>query len=263
MKRFIHNVKQLIIWVSFTVQLHPLFDLGRLINMRQISKPRRDLFAPYKIVTSEEVFFTFCIIISVIQFSPGHSIFGGLNSNPFSCVLRSYLIPVSLPFWSQIIVSDCGADVFLSTVSNWFVVTINSDLVGEFAFPTLIVSYSECNYVSACCSVWSTRVYRWTSRPIAEVPFVTFNCAIEVPALRCSENHCQESYTWCPESPWAFVDWWVKVLSSEPGQSRPFNGIIEQSCSPYSMLVCFVSPKSDTFDCRMLIKNWEISFVKF
>jgi hypothetical protein len=160
MKRFVHNVKQLIIWVSFTVKLHPLFNLGRLINMRQISKPRWDLLAPDKVVTSEEVFFSFRIIISVIQFSPGHSIFGGLNGNPFSCVLRSHLIPVSLPFCSQIIVSDCGADVFLSTVSNWFVVTINSDLVGECAFSALIVSYSECNYVSACCSVWSTRVYR-------------------------------------------------------------------------------------------------------
>lgn len=160
MKRFVHNVKQLIIWVSLTVKLHPLFNLGRLINMRQISKPRWDLFTPYKIVTSEEVFFTFRVIISEIQVSPGHSIFGGLNGNPFSCVLGSYLIPVSLPFCGQIIVSDCGANVFLSTVSNWFVVTINSDLVGECAFPTLIVSYSECNYVSACCGVCSTRVYR-------------------------------------------------------------------------------------------------------
>ena len=160
MKRFVHNFKQLIICVSFTVKLHPLFDLGRLINMRQISKPRWDLLAPYKIVTSEEVFFTFCIIISVVKLSPGHSIFGWLNGNPFSCILGSYLIPVSLPFCSQIIVSDCRANVFLSTVSNWFVVTINSDLIGECAFPTLIVSYSECNYVSACCSVCSTRVYR-------------------------------------------------------------------------------------------------------
>ncbi len=153
MKRFVHNIKQLIIWVSFTIKLHPLFNLGRLINMRQISKPRWDLFTPYKIVTSEEVFFTFRIIISVIQFSPGHSIFGGLNSNPFACVLGSHLIPVSLPFRSQIIVSDCRSDVFLSTVSDWFVVTINSNLVGECALPALIVSYSECNYVSACCSV--------------------------------------------------------------------------------------------------------------